>query len=363
MLGKKGKVGGMEGAIAGGIIAIIAMLAFYFVMGGGTTPQIIVGEDGGGQQIVTAPSTACTGGNTQSLDINAYDVDSPGSALTEGHNVYYEEGSWAATTWTQGTAITGLETGKNYLFAVGPSSTASEEYDNAYGPYFKIANLPCVMTRSIALFQDELEGSLTATFLNHYGDTEAESVVAGQDVTVYAEWYAGSNEYYGNPWIGVAFMSNPYIIDINWNSIKNVDGIEFIKGDIVGNHRPEYPNTICVQYNTTTWDDIDWVKVTLQNGQTVEMNQVSTPLLYSATAGTRAKCFEAPVITDTVAKFAFRLDPDDSTAATTDDITAYLYAGSWGMNTDTGEILWGPEDNDGNALGASNPDSLSFDFT
>ncbi|HHA19121.1 MAG TPA: hypothetical protein ENK70_05390 [Methylophaga sp.] len=361
MFGKKGKVGGMEGAIAGGIIAVIAILAAFYMFGGGTSPQIIVGE--GDQQVVAAPSTACTGGNTQSLDINAYDVESPGTALTEGNNLWWYEGSWAGTSWTQGTAITGLETGKNYLFAVGPSATASNEYDNAYGPQFKINNLPCVVSTKIGLFQDEVEGSLTATFLNHYGNAAAESVVAGQDTTVYAEWYAGSKEYFGNPWLGVAFMSNPYITDVNWDSLRNVNGIEFIKATANGNHRPEYPNTICVQYNTTTWDDIDWVKVTLQNGDTVEMNQVSTPLLYSATAGTRVKCFEAPVISDTTVKFAFRLDPDDTTAASTDDITAYLYSGSWGINTDTGALLWGAEDNDGNALGASDPDTLSFDFT
>ena len=303
MIGKKGKVGGMEGAIAGGIIAIIAILAAFYMFGGGTTaPQIITSD---GTPVVAAPSTACSGGNTQSLDINAYDVESSGTALTEAHNVYYEDGLWAPSTWTQGTAITGIETGKDYLFAVGPSSTASEEYDNAYGPQFKINNLPCVMSRKIALFQDEVEGSLTATFLNHYGNAAAESVVAGQGITVYAEWYSGSKEYFGNPWLGVAFMSTPYITDVDWTSIKNVDGIEFIKATANGNHRPEYPNTMCVQYNTTTWDDVDWVKVTLQNGQTVEMNQVSTPLLYSATAGTRVKCFEAPVITDTTSLVVF----------------------------------------------------------
>jgi hypothetical protein len=40
-----------------------------------------------------------------------------------------------------------------------------------------------------------------------------------------------------------------------------------------------------------------------------------------------------------------------------------LYASSWFSDTDTGVLSWGPEDNDGAAIGASDPDSVALDFT
>lgn len=359
-VGKKGKIGGAEGAFVGAIVVVIAFVAFYMFMGPGAAPQTLVGgvdEDTG--EVIA--SCKCTGGDTQSFDPNAYNMET-GAALTEASNVYYLSGSPAPLLWTQGTAITGLDTCEDYEFAIGPDTTVGDQYDVSYGPWFIVEDLPCVKTINLPLFADELEGSLTAVFLDEYGQPDEASPVAGTDLTVGIQWYAGSKEYYGNPWIG-----QPDYLDVDWNSMTSIKGINFKKGtsaNSINGNRPKYPNIICFDYNVTTWDDIDWVYANLQDGSREKMNQVSTPRTHTVdSTGDSVKCFEAPVITSDAVTFDVRLDPDDTTAATTDDITASLYAGSWGLHTDDLSVIWGVEDNDGNNLGASDEDTLDLDFT
>jgi hypothetical protein len=88
---------------------------------------------------------------------------------------------------------------------------------------------------------------------------------------------------------------------------------------------------------------------------------VPTPTIHSAAAGNKDYCYEAPVISDTMVEFQVNLDPKAVVA--TDDDTVSLYAGTFFMNTDTGEVSWGVEDNDGNAVAASDPDTLTSDMT
>ena len=70
-----------------------------------------------------------------------------------------------------------------------------------------------------------------------------------------------------------------------------------------------------------------------------------------------------PVISDKEVSVFETLNADDSTGPLVDD-TAYLYGGNVYWDTDTAEVAWGTEDNDGSyAAGNGDADSLNLDFT
>ncbi len=348
-------VGAVGLAIVGGVLLLqygFGIQVFQASAYGGTQ---VIRVDETGRQVETA-SFVCTGGQTQSLDINAHSVDSPTTALTEAHNIYRECGSYGSLgTYTQGTAITALQTGSCYEFLFGVDATAGNRYDNAYGPVIKIPKLPCVMTSNIPLFPDEVEGSITGTFYNSNHDASAETLVASTPVIVYVKLYGADKEYYGNPYIGEAGY-----MGLDWAKIKQL-GFTYVKGLQNGNHRPEYPNTVCIQLNTTYHNEPKWVKAKLQDGSVVEMRRVSAPTIHSVSAGHKDYCYEGPILSGTAIELQIKVDPK-STASTDDDVLKY-YASSWWADTDTGVVNWGAEDNDGNAIGASDPISVTLDWT
>lgn len=306
-----------------------------------------------------ADTISCKGGQSQSLDMNAFDIDQPTDAQTEAHNIYRECGSLGSLgTWTEGTAITGLQTGTCVEFLPGIDATASNCYDNSYGPVMRVANLPCIFTANIPFMEDEVEGSVTATWYNSNHDASYEVLAASTPTTVFARFYAADGEYYGNPWIG----RGSYLgIDFG-KYMAAAPRVEFPLGERIGNHRPEYPNTYCVQLNTTNFNQPKWVKAELQDGSVVEMHQVPVPNKHSAAAGHADYCYEAPILTGEFIEFQIRLDPKAAAVSNSDDTSKY-YAASWFANTETGELSWGSEDNDANAIGASDPDTLALDFT
>lgn len=340
--------------IVGGLTATVLILSYMGVVNlsgfAGTTTVIV---DESGQQVITS-SVACTGGETQSADINTHDADSPTTALTEAHNIYRGCGSLGSLgTYTQGTALTNLETGKCYEILFGVDATASSLYDNNYGPVVQIPKLPCRMEKNLPVFQDEEEGSLTAVWYNANHDASSETLVIDTPVIVYLKWYGADKEYYGNPFIG-----EPAYLRDDWDQIKQ-PGLTYVKGKQIGYHRPLFPNTLCLALNTTDHREPFWVKAQLQDGSVVEMNRVGAPVIHSATTGCKDYCYEAPIISGTFVEFKVKLDPK---AEALNDDTASLYASSFFTNTDTGIVSWGAEDNDGNAVGASGPDTLALDF-
>ena len=310
------------------------------------------------QPTFPADLTSCVGGESQSLDLNAADIDKPTTSLTEANNIHRLCGSMLSLgAWTEGTALTGLNTGECYEVITGISGTAASCYDNSYGPFMRINNLPCVMSRNIPLFQDEVEGSVVAAFYNSNHDAAYEVLTASTPKIFYMRFYTAEKEYYGNPYIG-----EPGYTRIDFNAIKaGVPGVQFIKGSTISGHRPEYPNMVCLQLNSTGMNAPKWIKAQLQDGSVVEMNRVSIPKVHSAAAAHADYCYEAPLITGDYIEFQVKYDP--TATPNTDDDVASLYAASWYGHTDTGEILWGVEDNDGAAIGASNPDTLAIDFT
>lgn len=347
--------------VAFAIILIAAVIVGGVMFGGWSLTGQVQPET----QKLTGPVSACIGGQTQSLDINAYDLGTPTTAVTEANNIYRiytgKDGTGGALgTVTLGTAITTLQPGTDIEFIGGVSGTAANNYDNSYTPRFVIENLPCIVSENIALFQDEVETSVTATFYNSNHDASAETAVASTPTIVYMRFYTADEQYFGNPYLG-----EPSYLDIDWSKVK-VPAFTYIKEDTIGSHRPQYPNIVCIKHNTTNFDKPVWVKAQLQDGSTVEMNEVSVPTVHAASAGDKDYCYEAPILTGTYIEIIAKVNPKAgcvcSGASMVDD-TAYYYAAHRYMHTDDGYISWGVEDDLGQAVGASDPDTLTMDWT
>ena len=297
------------------LLLLLAVGALIFVVMFGVPGQ----EADDGDEVPVDIST-CESTTTPDLDINAYDIDNPGTALTEATNLYRKVGDKAWSTFTQGTAIQNLEVGEQYEIVMGISTT--DFTDNSYGPSFTSDEISCkeLEVMDQALYQDAAETTLTATFYNKNHDASAETFTAGQTKNVYLEFEAGSDTYFGNPNIG------------------------------------DLPNVLCMNLNKTEWDKPD--QVTFEGE---ELSSVGVPQRHSVGTGLTAYCYEFPVVTDNGQEVKVRLDADDSTAPIA-DATASLYAGNWFINDD-GELESGVETDEGSAVGTDAADTLTMDFT
>jgi hypothetical protein len=318
-----------------GVLTILAVVAFAMFAGFGGIAAKSIGGSGstvtnseGQQQLLT-----CESSTTPDLDIDSFDFYNPGTALTEGTNLFRKSGSTAWTAWTAGTAITNLEVGKEYEFVMGIGTT--DFTDNAYGPYFKHTVL-CQESELLnkAVYNDEVETSITATFYNA-DDVAATAEVfsAGQTQEISTKWVAGTDEVFGNPFIAESSLPG------------------------LSSNRREYPNVLCLDLNSTAWDAPE--KVSYQG---VELKRVAAPTRHAPVAAKIAYCYEAPIITDSSDKIKIRANADDSAAPAVDD-TAYLYAAHFFLNADDGQIYWGVENEEGAAVGTDASDSLTLDFT
>ena len=334
-IGKKG---------AGQFIApfvIVMIVALALVAGAGITkfldgksndnPLAAVNDNDNSGDSEKPQLDLCGSDTTPDIDINGYDSENPGTALTETTNLYRKVGNTAWSTWTQGTAITNLEVGSEYEFVMG--ITTSDFTDNAYGPYFT-KTVKCQEIESVdkALFNDEDEGSLTATFYNANHDAGAETFSAGVSQNVYFEWNAGSDEVCGNQFIKDSGLPDN------------------------GKHSVDMPNVICLDLNSTEWDAPESMKV---DGMSLDL--VPTPTRHSASTGIKTYCYEAPVLTESITDFTARINPDDSNAPSIDG-TAYFYCGNFYIGK-SGELAWGVENEEGTAVGTDAADSLTLDFT
>lgn len=312
------------------VVAVVALGYFAFVQ----EPAAPVTTT-----TTTTPAGAvCGSDTTPDLDINAYNIESPGTALTESTNLYRKVGNTAWTSFTAGTAISGLEVGADYEVVMG--ITASDFTDNAYGEAFKTGAIPC--KESIVLdkgeYNDEIETSLTATFYNknhEAGDAnDYETYIAGEETKIYLEWVAGADEVFGNPFIEKSGLGDN------------------------GKHRAKYPNILCLNLNKTAWDMPDKVLFGAE-----EMHQVSVPLLHTTGASMTAYCYEFPVVTDVGQEVSVTLNADDTYAPNCAQ-TAYLYAGNFFIDAaGDGGLHWGVENFEGTAVGVDAADSLSMNLT
>lgn len=263
--------------------------------------------------------SSCDSTTTPELTISSYDIENPGTELTEGTNLYKAEGDTIWSTFTAGTGFA-VDVGDTLNIVMG--ITTSDFTDNAYGDKFEYT-VPCSETPSVekGVYNDEVETSLTATFYNADADAGAEGFSAGQTQDVSIKLQSGVDEYFGNP---------------------------FIAGN---------PNVIVLDLNTTEWDAPEKVSV-----DGVDLKKVSTPIRHSAVAGIVAYAYELPVISDSTTEVVLKLNADDSNAPAT-DMTAYMYAGNWFINGDTAEVEFGVENEEGTAVGTDASDSVSLDFT
>lgn len=315
-----------------GVIAVLILFGFVAILGNIGGSQDMLRDFFQGTGATTGPEDrpieGCTDLQvTPSLDPNAIDIRNPGTAFTEATNIWRVDGSKAWNTFTQGTAFTPpLDTEIDIIFGI----TASNMVDNAYGPFLDNVWTGCNEDVSswgpggsmeVELYDDCPEGDVTATFYNDNHDASAVTMTAGSTKTIYLKFEATNEDYFGNPYL------------------------------------PGYPNVLCLDLNTTQFDEPIHVKV---GG--IQMAEVSTPLRHAAAAGKKAYCYAGPIVDDSGVEFAVRLDADDSVAPGVDD-TAYLYAGNHFIHTETSNPGTGVENDEGTAVGTDTYDSLTIDVT
>jgi len=290
---------------------------------------------------IVALST-CESTTTPDLTIKCYDTENVGTAVSEATNSYRKIGDISWTNFTVGTAIADLEVGADYEFVIGITTT--DFTDNAYGSYFKLsemigfeAGVPCKPTFSINMpvGNDEIETSLTATFYNADGDASAETFSAGETQTISIKLKAGTDEFFGNQ----------YIVES-----KLVQGNE--------GQTSEFPNLICLQLNASSMDKPE--QVYLLDG--TDLSVVSTPQRLTKTATSNNYCYELPVITDKETRVFIDLNADDTNAPAVDDI-AYIFAGNFYIDAETGDVEFGVENEEGTAVGTDAGDSVAIDVT
>ena len=318
-------------------LALIVIVAFgtMFMTGSGLFSTTDEGIPATVQTDAGAGNVVCESGTTPDLLVRAYDFYNVGTAITEG-GTYREKGTKTWTDFVVGTPITGLKVGSDYEIVAGLNSTDND--DMAYGPHVFSGALSCSETPSIeiAMYNDELETSVSATFYNADGDASAETFSAGQTQTVSLKLLTGTDEVYGNPFI--------------------------LESAATGNEgqRAAYPNVVCLDLNTTSWDAPEKVEF---DGE--EMKKVNTPQAHTGSAATNTYCYEAPILTDSLMeqnRYFLRLNNDD-TAATFNDNTGYIYSADYYIDSDDGNVKWGVEDEDGDLIGAGAADSVTLDFS
>ncbi len=326
-------------------LVVIGFAGAYVLQSTGPEPTGV----GDGVPLTTPISlkNECTGGNTQSLTISGYSIDDTTSEITETTNLYRRLGESKWTAWTLGTGITGLSAGADYEFIVGTGLT--DHTDNAYGPNFEVKNLPCVSSFSIPVYTDEDESGTTFTWYNADDDNAAESWSANEVQTVSFKVKSTAEQYFGNPTL--AGLDDKYIT-LQDSLRKNGLDITFESPNV------KNPNIIYYTLNTTEWDKPD--QIYLADG--TELNSVDCPARLSATAGSINYCFEAPIITDKQIRIYSDLNTDDTTAPTTDD-TFGAFAAGYYVNGDTGELEYGIEDEDDNAVGVDAAETATIDNT
>jgi len=289
------------------VLAILMLLGWAFNM-----PQSVFGEE-------DEDGTKCDLTSSPSITVNGFDTENPGSSLS-GIGMYRIEGT---NTWNDMSTGSGmsLEVGETYEFYMG-LDTSPDEVDNNHGKYFTYT-VPCKPAASIEkeLAQYEDESGLEATFYNSDGDKSNESMTLGSTSVVSIDVRAGVDEYFGNP---------------------------FAEG--------ANPNVMCFNLNQTVFADVAKVSV-----DGTEVSTADQPRRFDSAAGETTYCYEMPVFTDDESTIEITVESDDTNLPneTTD---AYIFAGSWTLNSDTGEVSVGVEDEDGNAVATDSAKTVTLDF-
>ena len=270
----------------------------------------------------TTPGISCESTVTPDITISAVDVDNPTTAITDSSNLYMKEPDGSLTTFTLGTEITDLQFGKTYEFFMPASTTTATAAAGKGFCKYMSWTATCDENTALKIYcaNDETYDGLTNQSFNNNGDAAtATSFEAGNVKTIRLQWTAGKDEYYGHPYLDTYSMLQDH-----------------------GTWRRKYPNALCLKLNSTAWEEPQ--EVYLADG--TNMNRISAPTI-TATLGATTHimyCYEAPVITDRDTDIYVRLEADGTYEPELTD-TAYLFAGSLFINSETGKLDWGVEDN------------------
>jgi len=297
------------------ILGIVGAFTNWYGLGGQSASVV----DSDGNIIIPTDGTCDI---TPSYTVKGYDIHNVGTVITEDF-AYKKVGENSWTTGTLGTPITTLEPFAKYVAVAGID--ASNGIDNPYGEEFSFT-VPCLVGASmeVALYNDEVEGSVTGTFYNADSDASSETFIAGQTQDVSLKFQTGTDEAFGNAYLG-------------------------------------NPNVLVLKLNSTEWDTPE--KVYLADGTVLK--STSTPQrmeIESLTAsGFAIYSFEAPAVVDTTTQIFLKLNADDSNAPAYDGV-AYLFAGT-NFITEDSSIEVGVETEEGADIGSSDPVSVALDFT
>tara|TARA_Y100000310_G_scaffold71019_1_gene66835 strand:+ start:1862 stop:2824 length:963 start_codon:yes stop_codon:yes gene_type:complete len=315
------------------VLLIVALVAIGAIMLGVIDNPFATKAAAPTKAAVTTTEVVCESSTTPDLDINTIDIENIGTSLTEATNSIRKVGDTTWTTFTAGTANTNLQVGAKYEVLLG--ATSANQIDNAYGEYLVVGPIACRETTTLdkKVYNDEVEGSVTATFYNEDANAAAQAIGAGGIKWVEAKFEAGNDEVYGNPFIATSGLGDN------------------------GKHRAKYPNMFCIDHLESTWDRP--LKVMFG---AVEMNQLSVPIRHNPGSGNNTYCYEAPIIDENGQRLKLHLDADDSTNPTLDE-SSFLYAAGFYINNDTSKVEWGVEDQDGDPVATSDPVSLALDFS
>lgn len=324
-----------------GFATVLVVLVLAILIGGGGLMFFGGYLNSAADDVEKDNIDTCDSTTTPALDPDAYDAYNKGTALTETTNLYRKVGDIAWATFTQGTAIDNLQVGEKYELVFG--ITTSDFTDNGYGPHIITDKVPCLENWNYpdqAMFNDEVETGLTATFYNDNHDASAQTFTAGSTKNIYTKFEAGTDEVFGNPFID-----------------------------------DQVPNVVCLNLNSSEWDKPE--KVSVHEGYAYKINSnggvdtvslagkelksVSTPLRHTAVASMIAYCYEAPIVGPDGLEIKIKMDADDTNAPGT-DMVAHLYAANFFISEE-GDVEYGVEDEDGNAVGTDDSDTLTLDFT
>jgi len=288
----------------------------------------------------SGPTSSCIGlAQTPAVTVNVNDAQKPGLNVAEASQ-YRKKGQSSWSAFMPGSKISAIgAAGEVYQMAVCLNQSALT--GTCYGPVFDYT-VKCQEEDKVqkAAYNDAANSDVTSTFYNEDEQAAAQSMQAGSSATVFLQFESVSDTVFGNPYIG------DYLTDVN-------------------GQRAAYPNVLMLQLNKTTMKKPDkvWVfQSPVSSEVNVQLKQVGCPNIADTTSETTNYCYEAPVIRDSRTRVAVKLVADSNHAPDVDQ-TAFVYTGSFYVNTDTGELAWGVEDNNNAKVGSAAAESLTIDLT
>jgi len=276
------------------------------------------------------PSGTCIGlAQTPALTVLVNDQEKPGLSVIEAGS-YRKKGTSTWNLFMPGTKISAIGSAGE-VYQVALCLNQSQLTGSCYGTVFDYT-VKCQEEDKLqkSASNDVASGSVTTAFYNEDELNAVQTMQMGSSATVFLQYETPANTVFGNPYIG------DYLPD-------TVD------------HRAKYPNVLLLQLNKTTMNKPEkvWIfQSPVSDEVNVQLKQISCPNIATSVADTTNYCYEAPVIRDSRVRIAVKLVAN-SNHAPANDAVASLMPGTFYVNTDTGDLAWGVEDNNQAAVGSA----------